>query len=41
MNWLARDDGIENFEFAVSDGLLAQRALPGAPLESLDYALLD
>ena len=41
MNGLVGNDCIQNFEFCVSDGLLAKGSLPGTPLEPLDDGVLD
>ena len=38
---LVGDDSVQDFELAVPDGFLAERALSRAPLESLDNAVLD
>ena len=38
---LIRDDGVEDLKLDVADGLVAERALPGAPLETLHDGLLD
>ena len=41
VNGLAGDYSVQNFEFAVPDGFVAERAFTGAPLETLDYRVFD
>ena len=41
MQGLVGDDGVEDFELDVTDGLVAERALASTPLETLHDAFPD
>ena len=41
MNAFAGDDGVEDLELAIADGLVAQGSLASAPLETLNDRVLD
>ena len=41
MNAFAGDDGVEDLELAIADGLVAQGAFASAPLETLNDRVLD